>query len=396
MATVLLTWEIGAGLGHFMNLRPVAEGLARRGHRVMVALRDLSQARTFFTHPQIQCLQAPTLPIRSPQIEPICTFAQILYESGFGDVNELETLADAWRHIYEYVKPDLIVFDHSPVALLAARGLSARRALIGTGFFSPPDITPLPNLRTWLKPDWNRMLAHEKSVLDHINTVLERCKKPPIERVAGLFRDADQDFLLTFRELDCYPSRGPAEYFGMWWGGMGQRPQWPSGRGPKIFAYLKPFASLPAVLQLLRSLRTPTLVYIGGGDKRLWADVQCLTLRIADSPIEMSQAARECDLAILNGTPATAIAMLIAGKPALHIPIYLDQGTIAFAVQRIGAGRCVSLEPAEIHRAFDRLLSDRCFSEAAAQFAAQYRDFDPNIQIERIVNRAEALAMAVG
>jgi UDP:flavonoid glycosyltransferase YjiC (YdhE family) len=37
MATILLTWELGAGLGHLVNLLPLARGLLQRGHRVYAA-----------------------------------------------------------------------------------------------------------------------------------------------------------------------------------------------------------------------------------------------------------------------------------------------------------------------------------------------------------------------
>lgn len=48
------------------------------------------------------------------------TFAQILHNVAFGDVEELGTLGDAWRNLYDYVQPDLILFDHRATALLMA------------------------------------------------------------------------------------------------------------------------------------------------------------------------------------------------------------------------------------------------------------------------------------
>ena len=49
MATILLAWEFGAGMGHLMTLRPIADGLVRRGHRVIAVLQDLSQAQESFS-----------------------------------------------------------------------------------------------------------------------------------------------------------------------------------------------------------------------------------------------------------------------------------------------------------------------------------------------------------
>ena len=108
----------------------------------------------------------------------------------------------------------------------------------------------------------------------------------------------------------------------------------------------------------------------------------------------MERAARECDLAILNGTHATTAAMLLAGKPALHIPIYLEQAINAAAAERLGAAICASpAEPIQITNALRLLLTSNRFAVAAQAFADRYSDFNPNQQIERLVNRAEELAI---
>lgn len=411
-------------MGHYMNLRALADGLARRGHQVIAVLRDLAPARTFFTDPSILFLQAPFLHERAGGIEPVCTFAQILYSGGFGKLSELAIFADAWRRLFEKFEPDLIVFDHSPTALLAARGLPVRRALIGTGFFSPPDVSPLPNLRIWLMPDNNVLIRHEHEVLENINAVLARWNQPPLERVSQLYRQVDQDFLLTFRELDCYaehrrdahasdipsqatgltsqslaPSPQPPapEYWGVWTSGLGRSPEWPPGPGPKIFAYLKPFKALPQLLDRLLGLLNPILIYAPEIDPRMRSHFQCPNLRFLDEAADMKQVARECGLAILNGTHATTVAMLLAGKPALHIPVFLEQAINARAVESVGAGICAQpADPAQIINGLESMLGSDRFAQAAQAFAARYAEYDPDAQIERMVNCAEKLATLKG
>ena len=60
MATVLFAWESGGGLGHMVQMLPLAAQLARRGHRVCVALRHLSTAAAeVFGRAGVRFVQAP-------------------------------------------------------------------------------------------------------------------------------------------------------------------------------------------------------------------------------------------------------------------------------------------------------------------------------------------------
>lgn len=44
MSTILFAWELGAGLGHLMQMRPLVHALLEQGHRVAAASKDLSLA----------------------------------------------------------------------------------------------------------------------------------------------------------------------------------------------------------------------------------------------------------------------------------------------------------------------------------------------------------------
>jgi hypothetical protein len=173
-----------------VNLLPLARGLRQRGHRVVAALRDLSRAEQVFEGLGLVYFQASVKIRPNPHaIEPQRTFAHILHNNGFGDAGELKTMADAWRNLISSVRPDLIVFDHSPTALLAARGLPVRRALIGTGFFCPADEYPLPDLRPGLAPAPERLKEDEDSVLSHANGVLASWGQPPLARISQLYNE---------------------------------------------------------------------------------------------------------------------------------------------------------------------------------------------------------------
>jgi len=74
----------------------------------------------------------------------------MLANFGFLDRAGLTGMARAWRELYRLVRPDLLVIDHSPTALLAARGTGLRRVLLGTRLSFTTSTSPMPSLRPWL------------------------------------------------------------------------------------------------------------------------------------------------------------------------------------------------------------------------------------------------------
>jgi UDP:flavonoid glycosyltransferase YjiC (YdhE family) len=393
MATILFAWELGAGLGHLTNLRPLVAGLIERQHQVVMVLRDLSRVRSIIPEPTATLYQAPHRTRSSdPSIEP-CTFAQILAHVGFGDRDELAAMVEAWRNIYRAVQPDVIVFDHSPTALLAARGSPARRALLGAGFFCPVDETPLPNLRPWSEPDPAQLARDEALILDRINTVLTASRQPAIERVSQLYHPVDENFLTTFRELDPYPNRTDVRYWGALTDAGGTAADWPGGNGPRVFAYLKPCAALPPLFAALVKLDARVLAYVDGFSEKLRQRFMSPRIRIVDQPLDVRQTVAGCDVAVLNGNHGTVAAMLLAGQPTLQIPIYLDQALVMQAVVRQGCGLGASPTGTDpISQRLEALLREPKFSAAAQQFARRYASLDMRDQIALMVDRIEQLA----
>jgi len=84
--------------------------------------------------------------------------------------------------------------------------------------------------------------------------------------------------------------------------------------------------------------------------------------------------------------------MLLAGKPTLQLPMYLEQAMFSAAVGRIGAGLTAApVKPEQIAIRLMTLLNDQRPAEAARRFAANYAEFDPQRQIERMLERVEGL-----
>ena len=403
-ATIMFCWELGGGLGHLMQMLPLATDLARRGHRVVIVTRDLEGAASVFRRAGVRLLQAPLCSGAARRFPGPVNYAQFLANTGFGNDGGLFARASAWRNLFLMLRPDVVVFDHSPTALLASRGLPMRRALIGSGFCCPPDnedddaggghwavIRPA---RVGIA-DKRGLAAAADEVLARVNRQLDRWRLPHLARVGKLYSDVDENFLTTFAELDHFSTRSGATYWGpVLCDGEGDAPQWPNGDGPRVFAYLKPFQALGELLDRLRQAACPTIVCgnVPADEKNCHA---CPTIHFAPRPLDVTKVARECDLAILNGGHGVTAQMLLAGKPTLQFPIAQEQQLLADGVARLGAGEIAQPKhPEQVREKLALMLGSDGYRHAAATFARRYAAFDPGRQREAMLHRCEQLLPA--
>jgi UDP:flavonoid glycosyltransferase YjiC (YdhE family) len=427
MATILFAWELGSGLGHMMQMSPLALALVKRGHKVYVALRDVGAAEAAFAGSGVCYLEAPHDQLGGrPQPFPMTrTFAHVLANVGWNDGGRLFALSCAWANLYSLMRTDLCVFDHAPTALLASRGLPMRRVVIGSGFCIPPDLSPWPMLRRELRgtPEAQRAAKDEEKVLARVNRLLGHWGMEPLGRLGQLYSEVDETFLTTLPELEQYPARPNAKYRGPVLPDGGEAPEWPGGgadedrgwriedsagaggpssilRSPssssprRIFAYLKRFDGLEGLAAALRDWRHRTLLYVDGLSDAERRRRESANLRVTAKRVDLRRAAAECDAAVLHAGQGATAAVLLAGKPVLQIPLVLEQRLTAEAMARLGAGIVVTdraKDPAAAAQKLDLLLTDPRYATAARGFARKYESFDPAAQVERMVVRVEEL-----
>jgi UDP:flavonoid glycosyltransferase YjiC (YdhE family) len=387
MAQVVMCWELGGDLGHVARMKPLAEALHARGHQVSFIVRDALSAERLLDPARFRWYQAPyqSSPIPDPA-RPTLNMAAVMHNCGFNAPRALAGRLEAWRNLYALLRADLLVFDHSPTAMLAARDLGTPRIVLGTGFGIPPATQPL----TPFEADKAEGIAEmESGVLARANTALRSIGAPPLARLADLYQ-AEASVFFTFAELDHYGARASADYWGPTRQDGGVPPEWPTQAGRRVFAYLKPFKTLPSLLDAFKASGHPALVYLNkGADAMRKEYAGTRNLSFSGKPVDLKQAVADADLVVCHSGHGTISASLLGGKPLLLLPLNMEQRMLSLRVAESGAGLAApALAPEGMRSKFQRLLAEPAFTAAAQGFAERYR----GLKVEDIPERFAALA----
>ncbi|MCX7150273.1 MAG: hypothetical protein NTY05_12825, partial [Rhodocyclales bacterium] len=389
MASILYAWEFGAGLGHMGVFLPLARQLRDQGQDVHWMVTQPTVAGDFLAREGFTWLAAPTVPETTRQGPPL-TYADILLRFGYTDPRALFGLVGGWREAMRLTGARLVLADHAPTALLAARTLDIPVMLFSNGFTAPPRRSPLPNMRPWAPVPEQAINELDRTALFAVNTVLARYHSAPLQHLADLF-DVAEEALVTFPELDHYADRGPARYWGsVPSAGAGQSVEWPAASGKRLFAYLRTECiHHEALLAALHALGQPTAIYFPGMNPALQTRFAAPHLRFLDQPADMEQMTQEADIGITYSSLATTTAFLLAGKPLLMLPWHLEQFMLARRVEEMGAGRLVNPEqpPGDLRTVLADLIDNPSWRANAQAFAAKYAAFDQPAVIGNLVRR---------
>ena len=389
MARVELAWELGAHTGHVSTLLPIGRELKSRGHEVRFFMQQPQAGADLAGAAEIPREGAPHWV--GPKIyENPLSVAEILANFGYHDARPLKELLDAWRE--RLWLSQAVVASVAPAAHLAALTLGIPSFEISQGFHVPPPTFPTPPLRDWEPAPRGRLEDSDRRVLGAINGALAAYGVEPLATLGELF--ARRTVLLTYPELDIYPERGPAEYYGIPHSSEGSlAPEWPAGDGPRVFAYLYHYYDqLPGLLDALAAIGARTLMLCRGVAADLRRKHAGGSIVLSDEPMAASRLLPQCDLVVCHGSHQMTAQALLAGKPVFLLPTQLEQFLITRRVVRFGAGLGVApgTQNPDFAAAFAELSRKLGFAHKAAEFAARYRDHDRGAALATMVKRCEA------
>jgi hypothetical protein len=296
---VLLGWQLGGGQGHIHLLASLAELLEYNGFEPIFALKSYNIKGISF---KWKVVFAPSLPF-SGRGESY-TFADILETFGFGNVNLLRSHLEAWAVIIKEVKPSLIIADHAPGLVLAARGI-VPVVVVGNGFTVPPPVEVFPPLRF---PSLPESIQRQEQVS---RTVRQLVKS---DAPLGEILNGDASFIFSIPELDLYQHlRANHQY---------------------VSLHITPIPNN------LHSSKGFVWAYLDDNYPSLALVVQTLQAQREFKPLKEVLAGKS--LAVHHGGLTTGLTCLLAGIPQLILPRHLEEQLNAIAFSGLGVAKIIA------------------------------------------------------
>jgi UDP:flavonoid glycosyltransferase YjiC (YdhE family) len=391
----LFAWEQGGRLGHLSILLNIARALREHGHEVLFTVKDVGAASRFLDGEGFCYMQAPFSAGLAGLRREAASFADILAQAGFGDAAVLGGMVRGWRTVCDLYKPDALLSQHAPVATLAAGMFGIPCLKLSTGFESPPEASPYPSFRPWLKLTREILLETENRLLDNVNKVRGDFGGT---RMSYLYQavTANLSLLATLPELDHYQGRKNGRSIGpLFLVDEGETVHWSGQREQRVFVYLTPGAETPLVLGVLDGCGAEVVAFVPGIAADVRETYSGTGVRIYSEKIKLSGLLSGMALAINNANLGTLSATLLSGVPSLCIPTHMEQLMCGNNMERLGAGvalRRAQLE-ARLEHSLDSMLSDRRYHATAMEIARR-EGYDQKKVTARLVNTLEKMVIA--
>jgi UDP:flavonoid glycosyltransferase YjiC (YdhE family) len=395
VSRILMVWELGANLGHIDRMLLVARVLRERGHVVRMLLKDVSRAHRRVVAEGYAMGQSPVWLPRLANPPRLGNYGAVLMGAGWLDAQGLAGLLAAWRDALDLAQPDLLVCDHAPTAMLAARGASYPVWAVGNSFEVPPGGDCFPSLQ--VAPDAAevaRCPGYDAQVLASANQGLALAGLPPLQRLTDLFQPVHQA-IAALPELAHYAGYGPDTFWAgpCYAGDAGVMPPWPAGQGPRVFAYLDPtHAEFNPLMAALRALQWPAVVHAPGLTAQAAQRLGGPQLHFSLQPVQLDAAMAQAMVAISHASAGTVTAAALAGRMQLGLPLHAEQLMTAERITQSGVGIAIPVGRSgnDFEALLRKLVDDPAHARAAQTLAERHHGATPQRMAETLADRIEA------
>ena len=381
----LLTWELGSG-GHFVPTLRLAAALKRRGLGVdFAALRPHAIPASERSFDRL--FQAPVLP-RTTRIErhfgpmgPVArSYVEVLMDHEFDLPLVACRQVQAWRSLLDLARPDILIADFSPGAVLAARNR------IPTVAFGSPFCVPSADKGRFppFFPEHPVSIENEIAVLEGIRAALEEQGGPGVNDLVEAIVPPAQ-FPQGFTELDPYAACRSEELFPP----IVEQCAVDARAGTDVLVFLpRDLKTYPAIIEALLALDGPVRI----DDRDMHPDTRRRLseggVRIEPEIFDSNKIASCASVVVSHGGFHTVVRALLAGVPQVVIAGDAEKLVHAQVLQRLGVGVGLNL-----NRLTSLALQDAIKTVAHdPKYAGKARALAPEFRRRHIGDTIEAIA----
>ncbi len=342
MASVILCSELGKGSGHLAKLADYAVELEAQGYSVKLVTHDLHAAHQVSEFVDVAVFQAPIFRDMKAEFgmpDPnYLSFASILRKNGYRDVHTLAPLLRGWLHLQATLNADIVVADHAPTAILAAKLLKIPSIMTGSGFCVPPLVSPMQSIVPWKDTSASEVALEDDTLLHVINDTVSELGFSDLRfaQVKDVFSDSAQ-WIFSIPEMDHYGARDQP-YVVRWTNSSPRRvPEWPRARGDKILLFMHANSIyLNSVLEQLQLLQQPVLAIVPEISNGLMERYHGTTITLQRESVNLKLATDECNIFINNADHDLTYELLTYGVPSIFLPNEPDQVMLAYQLVQQG------------------------------------------------------------
>lgn len=326
-------------MGHLVRLRPFVDALLNAGSEVVLASRELERIRGVYGDRPIKLFKSPHF-VDQPQRQDPLSWAEYVL-SRYQSADRLVSFLLAWRSIFDAVRPDLVICDAAPTALLAGFDGPWLKWAVGAPFFMPRADLPFLGLYPNVAPSAGvskRLRSSQSRLLAVVRESMQRVGMSPVVDLSDIFACLDLQLLTTVPEFDYFGRRPSGDYIGMPPSPSEGLPlsAWPDSSPLKIFVYLKDLGrGLERFLHALEVQGCAALVFAPGSPASLRSRFR--SHNFLPQPASMAEVCEQADLVVHTGGSQTVARCLAAGLPQLLLVPALEQLFTATAAARRGA-----------------------------------------------------------
>ena len=386
MANILIAWELGAGLGHLSYLSVIASELNAKGHSVTLALNDPTNVENFNWPSGVNIVPSPAFRSMQSNQPKTASLPCIMLTRGFQSPKLLKGMVRSWHGLFKLTQPDLMLFDYAPTAMLAARGMSFKKVVIGSGFSEPEPGTAALNMLPGVNGACRAAQLSEEKVVKHINEVCRSLNYPPVNYLSDLYQH-DLALISSLPDLDIHPrSQKTSHYFQF--DNTEQNQEiltWPDNHQKNILAYLRAHSpNCPVALDALVETDANIICYCANLKPEIMQRYSKKGITFSLRPFDMAHMLKAADVMICHAGKGTISESLQQGTPLILLPTHMEQNMNTVIVEKLGVGLRGRSDkgPKAVCYDINRLLNNNNFTDKATGFSKQLKD-QPIIKTEQ-------------